>query len=376
MKKILNLLIIAALIPVFSIVNAQTTRMYVGTYTSQEVTKGFHIIDVDLANGTFTPVFQIDAGPNPSYFCISKKRSIAYAINETSVFNGVRSLGSVTALKLDVEAGTAEKIKDLAVPNGGPACISLMPDEDFLLVANYGGGSIAVVKLDGNGLPSEVTDTIVFGRGARGHMAAASPDGKKVYLTCLGLDKIMIFDLDKTTGKLTQTGFGSFTEGSGPRHFTFSNDGSKMFVINEVGSTMTVFDIASDGSLTEIQTISTLPADWTGQSFCADVHLSKDGQYLYGSNRGHNSIVTYKVAADGRLSVVGFTSCGGNWPRNFTLDPSGRYIVVGNQNARPNPEHVNPENVTVFEIDKNTGLPILPGKSYAIKQPACIKFME
>ena len=376
-KSILNLLI-AALIPVFSYSNEQTVRMYVGTYTGRGVDNGFYVIDVDLANGIFTPVAEADAGPSPSYFCISQKRSIVYAINEVNTFDGISSLASVTALSLDVKSGATEKVKELAVPNGGPCYISIMPEEDFLLVANYGGGSIAVVRLDGNGLPSEVTDTVVFReegiRSARGHMTATSPDGKKVYLSCLSLDKVMIFDLDKTTGKLTQTGYGSVPEGAGPRHFTFSKDGSKMFVINELGSTMTVFDIASDGGLREIQTISTLPEDWTERNSCADVHLSKDGNYLYGSNRGHNSIVTYKVAADGRLSLVGFTSSSINWPRNFTLDPSGKYLLVGNERTGE---------IALFTIDGKTGLPIEPSINYALPvsgeaviRPACLKFIE
>ena len=381
MKKILKLLIVA-LIPVFGCNSAQTIRMYVGTYTNQNVPNGFHIIDFDFKDGTFTTVSEADAGPNPSYLCISKKRGIVYAANEASrEVDGVR-MGSVTALKLNADGSKAEKVKELFLLAGGPVYVSLTPEEDFLLLAHYGSGAISVARLDGNGLPVEVTDTAFFrtpeGRGARGHMAATSPDGKKVYLVCLSIDKVMIFDLNKTTGKLTQTGYGSVPAGDGPRHFAFGKDGSKMYVINELGSTMTVFDVGSNGSLREIQTISTLPEGWTEPSFCADVHLSKDGQYLYGSNRGHNSIVTYKVAADGKLSVVGFTSCGGNWPRNFTLDPSGKYMVVGNQNARPNPERdagTIPENITLFEIDKKTGLPILPGKTYGIRQPACIKFM-
>ena len=383
MKKILNLLMIAILIPVFGCSNApKTLRMYVGGYTDRDVVNGFHIIDFDLSEKTFTTVAQLDAGPSPSYLSVSKKRGMVYAANEAArtLDDGTR-VGSVTAMKLDANGGNAEKVKEVYLYNGGPCFVSITPDEDFLLLAHYGAGAISVVRLDGNGLPVEVTDTIVFRqegiRSARGHMAAVGPNGK-VYFTCLALDKIMIFDLDKITGKLTQTGYGSFAEGEGPRHFEFSKDGSKIFVINELGSSMTVFDIASDGSLRELQTISTLPPEgWDGYNDCADVHLSKDGNYLYGSNRGHNSIVTFKVAADGRLSLVGHTPCGGNHPRNFTLDPSGKYMIVGNTNARPFvPDMQNPENITFFEIDKNTRLPILPGISYAVKQPACIKFIE
>jgi 6-phosphogluconolactonase len=265
--------------------------------------------------------------------------------------------------------------------SGGPCYIALTPDEKFLLLAHYGAGAITVVRLDGSGLPTEVTDTVVFRqegiRSARGHMAVAGPNGK-VYLTTLALDKVMIFDLNSTTGKLTQTGIGILPEGAGPRHFEFSKDGSKMFVINETALTMTVFDIASDGSLNPIQTISTLPdgVEIQRNYSTADVHLSKDGKYLYGSNRGHNTIVTFRVAADGRLSLVGHTTSGGNHPRNFTLDPSGKYLLVANTNAGPNSGLENPENITLFAIDKKTGLPIAPGTTFAARQPSCLKFME
>ena len=381
-KKNLKLLMIAALIAAFGCNHApKTIRMYVGGYTGQDAANGFYIIDFNLTDREFTTVAQLDAGPGPSYLAVSKKREMVYAANETAITldDGTR-VGAVTAMKLNADGSNAEKVKELYLHQGGPCFVSLTPDEDFLLLAHYGAGAISVARLDGNGLPSEVTDTIVFRqegiRSARGHMAVVAPNGK-VYFTCLALDKVMIFDLDKTTGKLTQTGYGSLAEGAGPRHFEFSKDGSKMFVINELGSTMTVFDIAGDGSLREIQTISTLPEDWTGQNSCADVHLSKDGNFLYGSNRGHNSIVTYKVAADGRLSLVGHTPSGGNHPRNFALDPSGKYIIVANTNARPFvPDMQTPENITFFEIDKNTGLPVLPGISYAVRQPACIKFIE
>ena len=292
-------------------------------------------------------------------------------------------MGSVTALKLNADGSKAEKVKEVFLHNGGPCYVSLTPEEDFLLLAHYGAGGISVVRLDGNGLPSEVTDTIIFReegiRSARGHMATTSPDGKKVYLTTLSLDKVMIFDLDKRTGKLTQTGYGQLPEGAGPRHFTFNHDGSKMYVINELALSMTVFNVGSNGSLTEIQTISTLPQGESraeGQS-TADVHLSKCGNYLYGSNRGHNTIVTFKVANDGRLSLVGHTSCGGNHPRNFTLDPTGKYLLVANTNAgRPVPDLQDPENITLFTIDKKTGLPILPGVTYIARQPSCLKFVE
>jgi 6-phosphogluconolactonase len=386
MKKILNLLIVVALTSVFGCVNSQVSRMYVGGYTGRDGNDGgLRIIDADLTNGTFTLVSEADAGPSPSYICISEKNSIIYAANESAVTTeeGAR-VGVVTALKLNADGSKAEQVKQLVLPPGGPVYVSLMPAEDFLLLAHYGAGAISVVRLDGNGLPMEVTDTIVFReegiRSARGHMVAPSPDGKKVYISCLSLDNIMILDLDRTTGKLTQTGVGILPEGSGPRHFTFNKDGSKMYVINETAVTMTVFNVASDGSLSEIQTISTLPPGvevMRGYS-TADVHFSKDGKFLYGSNRGHNAIVTLKVEADGKLSFVGVTPCGGNHPRNFTLDPSGKFLLVANTNASPNPELYGPtpENIALFKIDNKTGLPVAHGEIYITRQPSCLKFIE
>ena len=371
MKKLFCLLLALGLILTFSVpVNSQKSRLYVGKYAGQDE-KGLHILDVDLAKGVFTLVSESDAGINPSYFCISKKRGLLYAVNEVGKFKDVRA-GGVTTLKVDFKTGKTEKVNEISVPNGGPCYISLSADEGFLLVANYGGGSVAVVKLDNNGIPEAVTDNIIFkgeeGTRSRGHMIAPGPGGK-IYVTDLGLDRVAIFDLELTTGKLKliDNGYAMLAKGSGPRHFAFGKDGSKMYVINELGSTLTVFDVAQTGSLTEIQTLSTLPSGFTDKNYCADIHISKDGKYVYGSNRGHNSIVTFKVGADGKVSVAGHTSCGGEWPRNFVLDPSGKYLIAGNQNSG---------NITLFTFDKKTGLPVLPGKDYMIKSPSCLKFVE
>ncbi len=347
----------------------QTSRLYIGKYTGQDE-KGLYIVDVDFSKGTFTSVSENDAGNNPSYFCISKKYSIIYAVNEVGRMNGERA-GGVTALRLDIKNGTAHKIKDLAVPNGGPCYISLTPDEKFLLVANYGGGSVAVVRLDSEGLPYEVSDTIIFkgGEGAKSHahMIAPGPGGKKIYLTDLGLDRVAIYDFNTMSGQLVNTGYAPLAKGSGPRHFAFGKDGSKMYVINELGSTMTVFDVTDSGDLKEIQTISTLPEGFSGKSFCADIHLSKDGRFIYGSNRGHNSIVTFRIGKDGKVTVAGYTPCGGEWPRNFVIDPSGKYLLVGNQNSN---------DISVFKLNIKTGLPGEPLFKLNIKSPSCLKFLE
>lgn len=351
--------------------NCQTARLYAGKYAG-EGEKGLHIIDIDLAKGIFTPVSESDAGINPSYFCISKKRSLIYAVNEVGRVKDVRA-GGITTLRFDAKSGKTEKLNEIAVPNGGPCYISLSGDENFLLVANYGGGSVAVVKLDDGGVPEAVTDTIIYkGEGnarSRGHMIAPGPDGKKIYVTDLGLDRVAIYDLDPVSGKLRliDNGYAKLAIGAGPRHFAFGKDGNRMYVINELNSTMTVFNVEKTGALKEIQTLSTLPEGFTGKNYCADIHVAKNGKYVYGSNRGHNSIVTFKINADGKVTLAGHTSCGGEWPRNFVIDPSGIYLLAGNQNSG---------NISMFSLDKKTGLPLLPSKDYKIASPSCLKFFE
>lgn len=368
-KSIYSVLILLLFFSFYA--SGQISRLYVGKY-AKEGEKGLHIIDVNLSKGTFTPVSESDAGTNPSYLCISKKRSLIYAVNEVGKVKDVRA-GGVTTLRFDAKTGKTEKLNEIAVPNGGPCYISLTADEGFLLVANYGGGSVAVVRLDANGIPAEVSDTIIYkgeeGTRSRGHMIAPGPGGKKIYVTDLGLDRVAIYDLDPVSGKLNliNNGYAKLAKGSGPRHFAFGKDGSKMYVINELNSTMTVFNVAKTGELNEIQTLSTLPEGFTGKNYCADIHVAKDGKYVYGSNRGHNSIVTFKIGTDGKLTLAGHTSCGGEWPRNFVIDPTGKYLISGNQNSG---------NISLFTINKKTGLPVPPAKDFKIESPSCLKFIE
>jgi 6-phosphogluconolactonase len=370
MKKSVYSVVILLLFLSFS-ASAQISRLYVGKY-AKEGEKGLHIIDVDLSKGVFTTVSESDAGTNPSYFCISKKRSLIYAVNEVGRVKDVRA-GAVTTLRFDAVSGKTEKVNDIAVPNGGPCYISLTADERFLLVANYGGGSVAVVRLDAEGIPVEVSDTIIYeaeeGARSRGHMIAPGPGGKMIYVTDLGLDRVAIYQLDPVSGKLKliNNGYAKLAKGAGPRHFAFGKDGSKMYVINELNSTMTVFNVANTGELTEVQTLSTLPEGFTGKNYCADIHVSKNGKYVYGSNRGHNSIVTFKIGSDGKVTPSGYTPCGGDWPRNFVLDPSGKYLLSGNQNSG---------NISLFTLDKKTGLPLAPSKDFKIASPSCLKFIE
>jgi 6-phosphogluconolactonase len=372
MKKLNLSIIINVLILVMifaSSCNSQPQRLFAGKYT-KEGEKGLYLFDLNSKDGTFKLLTEADAGTNPSYFCISEKSGMIYAINEISRVDGLRA-GSVTALSYDSKSGAIEKVASMAVPNGGPCYISLSHNEDYLFMANYSGGSVAVIRLDEKGLPSAITDTIFFegdeGKRSRAHMIAPGPSGKRVYLTDLGLDRVVIYDFDPVSGRLNQIpdGIVNFPEGAGPRHFAINSTETKMYVINELNSTMSVFDMNSDGGLKLLQTISTLREGYSEKSYCADVHIGRSGEFLYGSNRGENTIVTFRIAGDGTLSVVGHTTCGGDWPRNFVIDPSGENLLVGNQRSG---------NISLFRIDKKTGMPLEPAKDFAIETPACLKF--
>jgi 6-phosphogluconolactonase len=372
MKKIILTIYTIFYIMMFSNpCNSQTIRFFAGKYNDAGE-KGLYLFDLNRESGTFKLLSETDAGPNPSYFCISKKTGLIYAANEVDKFKGIQG-GGVTTLRYDTKTGGINKINELAIPGGGPCFISLSPGDDFLLMASYGGGSVTVVKLDAQGIPESITDTIFYkgdeGKVSHAHMISFDPAGKRVYLTDLGLDRIVIYNLDHASGQLHQikNGIVKLAKGTGPRHFVFSSDVSNMYVIDELNSTISVFNVDSNGELKPIQTVTTLKEGFIGESFCADIHIGKNGDFLYGSNRGENTIVTFKRGSDGKLTLAGRTSCGGNWPRNFVIDPSGKYILVGNQKSG---------NLSLFRIDEKTGIPVETGKDYKITTPACLKFSE
>jgi 6-phosphogluconolactonase len=344
-------------------------RLVTGCFT-ETVAEGISVYDFNPGEGTLKLVSKGLAGPDPSYFCFSEGRKLIYAINEVNQFNG-KTGGGLTALSFDDKNGKIEKINDILIPNGGPCYISISPDGEFLLVASYGSGSVAVIRLDKKGIPAEVTDTIVYvagdGKKSHPHMISFDPSGRKVYMTDLGLDRIMIYDLDKISGQLKPSvkEAAYLPEGSGPRHFVFSSNGSKMYVINELNSTIVVFNVVENGGLVLAQSLATVKKGFEEKNYCADIHIGKNEEFLYGSNRGENSIVTFRIEKDGLLNLAGHTSCEGDWPRNFVIDPAGKYILVGNQKSG---------NIAILKIDAKTGVPSKLTQKIDLASPACLKF--
>ncbi len=370
MKKIfLRIFVVVFLLMITVKSYSQPVRLFAGRYT-ETGGNGLFVFDLNKESGTFKLLSEADAGPSPSYFCISKRRSLIYAADEVMTFKGVNG-GGLTTMKYNAEKGSLEKVNELLVPAGGPCYISLSPGEDFLFLANYSSSSIAVVKLDANGIPKQVTDSVRFdvidGKVSHPHMIAFDPSGKKVYLTDLGLDRIVIYDFDSKSGQLKQIdkGIVNLQKGSGPRHFVFNSNGTKMYVICELNSTISVFDVDAMGGLKMIQTLNTLSADYKDDNSGADIHMGKGEKFIYGSNRGENTIAVFRIGTDGKMVPAGRTKCGGEMPRNFVIDPTGKFMLVANQKSG---------NIMLFKIDQKTGLPRETSKEYKLDAVVCLKF--
>jgi 6-phosphogluconolactonase len=333
---------------------------------------GLFLFNFNTGNGKLKLISESDVGPNAAYFCFSDRNKIIYVVNEVFEFKGEFG-GGLTSLKYDPEKGIVKNLKEILIPYAGPCFISMSADSGYLFIANYPNGSVVVVRLDNNGIPESITDTILYVKEepdiSHAHMILNDPGGKYVYVTDLGMDRIIIYDFDRITGKLNQldNGLISLPKGSGPRHFVFNVDGSVLYVINELGSTIMVFRVTENEKPVLVQTLPTTRTGFIGNNYCADIHIGKDGKFLYGSNRGENSIAVFKIANDGILNLAGHISCGGEWPRNFVIDPSGKFLVVGNEKSG---------NIAVFNINRRTGIPVGPVDSATLAGVACLKFRE
>ncbi len=314
--------------------------------------------------GTARMVSEFNAGDNPSYFTFGEN-NLVYFVNEVDSFNMAHG-GGITTLRLDRDSRKLIRESSVNQGGGGPCHITLSNDGKYLITANYGSGSVSVVRLNSNGIPERVTDVIFYGEKSHPHMTLFNERTRIYYVSDLGLDRIHRLRLDTTIGRLMteEVPYLECAKGSGPRHMAIDKKSSNLYVINELNSTVSVFNVLSD--TTDIkQTISTLPEGFGEKSFCADIHLSSNGKELYGSNRGHNSIVTWKVGLGGSLSSPKHQDCGGNWPRNFAISPSGKYFVVANQ--RSNEVSVVPAGIDKSEED---------GTALQFNAPACVKFVR
>ena len=247
-------------------------------------------------------------------------------------------------------------------------------------MANYGGGSIASYPIKADGSLGEAASFIQHKgssvnrsrqEGPHAHCISADPGNKFVLAADLGLDKILIYKLDSASGRLTENEppFGAVPPGSGPRHFSFTPNGNFCYVINEIKSTLTTFSYEkSNGALKELQTISTLPPDADPKkNSTAEIEVHPSGRFVYGSNRGHDSIAVFSIdSKSGKLTVVQDQLTGGKVPRSFGIDPTGSFLLAANQDS---------DNVVVFRIDSGSGRLTATGQEVQVGSPVCVKFL-
>ena len=337
--------------------------VFIGTYTDG-TSEGIYTLRFNTETGELDGLELRAALPNPSFLTISGDRKFLYAVQETADFDSLG--GGVTAFSLQ-----ENRLHELNRKGSGGAhpCHVALSGDGQLAVSNYSGGNLAVFDLEGAGSlgDRQLIDQTINDTTKRAHVHKAHFNEEGLFAADLGLDAVK---------RYTQQPYGwipaaqaslDLPEGAGPRHFVFNTDRSFLYVINELNATLTVFEQNDQGDYVPIQTESTLAPDWTGGKSCADIHLSPDRRFLYGSNRGENTIVIFAVDPEtGKLRLVGREGVRGDWPRNFTLDPSGNYVLVANQKS---------DNITVFTRDVDKGTLEYTGQ-FEIDSPVCLVFAD
>jgi len=352
--------------------------------------QGIHIFQVDRGTGALTPSGVFELGTSPSCLALNAAGDRLYSANETDRV-GDANEGTVSAFAINPSDGKLQLLNSVKSGGSGPTYVSIHPSGRYLLVANYFGGSVAVLPILADGRLGEASDVkldsgTIGPRRAKNappgsfafsghdrthaHMIQADPAGRFVLHVDLGLDAIFVWAFDAERGVLApgevpQT---ALPPGDGPRHFHFHPNGRWLYSIQEEGSTIVRFDYeAATGGLTARQTVSTLPPGYAGSNFCSEILVSVDGRFVYAGNRLHDSIAIFSVGDDGDLKYLGEEWTRGNYPRSFGFDPSGRFLYCCNQRA---------DNVAVFEVDRASGGINFTGHYAAVGNPSMIVCLD
>jgi 6-phosphogluconolactonase len=352
--------------------------------------RGIHLFQVNRATGAMTPAGVREMGTSPSCLALNAAGTRLYSANETDR-TGKGQEGTVSAFAINPADGQLKLLNTVPSGGAGPTYVSVHPSGRFLLVANYFGGSVAVLPILADGRlgaasdvknptgkigPAKATNappgSFAFSGHDRthAHMIQSDPSGRFVLHIDLGLDKIFVWKLDEARGALTANDppAVSLPPGDGPRHFHFHPNGRWFYSIQEEGSTVVLFDFdAQGGRLTPRQTISTLPPGFAGSNFCSEILVSADGKFVYAGNRLHDSIGIFSIGADGALNYIGEEWTRGNYPRSFTIDPTGQFLYCCNQRG---------DNVAVFRVDRKTGGLAFTGHYAGVGNPSIVVFLD
>lgn len=358
--------------------------LYVGTYTSGE-SKGIYAYRYDAASGKLQPLGLAAATENPSFLAVDAKNEHLYAVNETSTYKG-KSSGGVTAFSIDRKNAKLSQLDQVASQGADPCYISLDRSGKYLLVANYTGGTVAVLPVLADGRLGEAS-SVLPDEGPLGpnkerqekphaHWIQATARNRFVYVSDLGLDRVLIYKFDATKGTLSRgapTGAekdffsAKLAPGTGPRHVAFSANGKFMYVLGEMDATVTVFANDDKETYRNIQKISSLPSNFSGENTAAEIAIHPNGKFLYTSNRGADSIAEFSIdQQSGKLTLIGQISTFGKEPRHFTIDPTGKRLLVANQNSN---------NIVEYAVHESTGKLSKIGDTVAVPTPVCLIFV-
>ena len=350
---------------------------FIGTYTTKTDSKGIYAFRFDTSSGQLTPVGLVAETGDPSFLAISKNEKFLYAVNEVGNFEGKKS-GGVTAFTLDHKTGKLAQLNQVASGGADPCYLSLDQSGKYVLVANYTGGNVSAFPVGADGKLGAASSFIQHtGTGPNkerqeaphAHYIAASSDNKFVFAVDLGLDEVLIYRFDAAKGTLSASDppFAKVDPGSGPRHLAIAPNQKFAYVLNELKSTVTTFAFdAKKGTFSALQTLSTLPKDFSGKNDTAEIVVHPSGKFVYASNRGHDSIAVFGIdQAKGTLTYAGEFSVKGKTPRNFALDPSGNFLLAANQESN---------NIVVFRVDRNTGALAATGQVADVPAPVDIVF--
>ena len=335
--------------------------LFIGTYTDG-TSEGIYTLKFNPETGTLDSLELKAKLPNPSFLAISEDKEYLYAVQETADFDSLG--GGVTSFS--IKNNVLQELNSKGTGGAHPCHVALSGDGQ-LAISNYTGGNLAVFDIGADGslegrqlLDHKTGDTTKI---SHVHKAHFNRDG--LFVTDLGLDEVKRYGKQPHGWIPANQASLDLDEGAGPRHFTFNTDESFMYVINELNSTITVFQRDDEGNFNPIQTESTLDANFEGDSYCADIHFSPDGKFLYGTNRGENSVVVFSVdQGSGKITLVGRASVRGDWPRNFVIAPNGNHLLVANQRSN---------NISIFKRDGETGL-LEYTSQFEMGAPVCLVF--
>lgn len=355
------------------------TLAYIGTYTGPK-SQGIYAFRVDPRSGAASPLGCVAQAVHPSFLALHPSGKFLYAVSEVSRFADSQG-GAVAAFAVDPATGALKLLNQQSSGGAGPCHLNVDKTGRHVLVANYSGGSVAVLPIRADGSLGEAAAVIRHSgssahpqrqRQPHAHSVNLSPDNRHALVADLGTDRVMVYRFAADRGSLEPAAIPSVAlpPGSGPRHLAFHPDGRRVFVINELLSTLTLLDYDPDqGRLTPVQTLSTLPENFSGENTTAEVVVHPGGRFVYGSNRGHDSIAVFAFdpAAGDQLKLVEHAATQGRTPRNFALDPAGQYLWAANQGS---------DTVVIFRVDSASGRLRPTGQVLSVGAPVCVRFLN